>query len=198
MPSVAGRLYPGALFRIRTKDRVLFLTFDDGPDPDSTPGIINILDKHNIKAAFFCDGRSAEIYPALVGIIKREGHLIGNHGYNHPDGWSTSLSEYCYDVNYASRFTSDTLFRPPFGHLRFSQYRGLRDFYKIVFWDVMPYDFDKEIDPGKSLDILNKRIRPGSVIALHDRSDCASVRFLDEFLDTSVKRGYRFICPELQ
>lgn len=194
--SVAGWFYRDALFRIKTNDKVVCLTFDDGPDPDSTPVILEILDKHNVKAAFFCDGRAAETYPRLVDMIRLRGHRIGNHGYNHLNGWVTSQKEYCKDVNYASRFTSDRLFRPPYGLLRYNQYRHLRNTYKIVFWDIMPYDFDRGIESDRSLEILNKRIRSGSVIVLHDRQDSTAVHFLDEFLYTAVSRGFGFLCPE--
>jgi len=193
--SVAGCFYREALFRIKTRDKILCLTFDDGPDPTSTPVLLEILDKHNVKAIFFCDGRAAEIYPQLVDLIRIKGHSVGNHGYNHLNGWVTSLKEYCNDVNYASRFTSDTLFRPPYGLLRFNQYMRLRNEYRIVFWDIMPYDFDREIESDRSLEILNKRIRPGSVIVLHDRQDSTSVKFLDEFISKATKRGYKFMCP---
>lgn len=193
--SLAGRVYPGAVFRIKTKENILCLSFDDGPDPYSTPRILEILDKHNIKAIFFCDGRSAEKYPALVGMIRMKGHAVGNHGYNHLNGWITPLNEYCDDVDHASEFTSSTLFRPPYGLLRIKQYRRLKNSYKVVFWDIMPYDFDNEISPERSLEILNRRIRPGSVIVLHDRQDSGSLLFLDEFLESSTEKGYKFICP---
>ena len=196
--SLARLIYPGALFRIKTKEKVLCLTFDDGPDPDSTPELLEILEKHNIKAAFFCDGKAAELYPGLVQMIKAKGHLVGNHGYNHLNGWGTSLKEYCKDVDHASRFTSGKLFRPPHGLLRLNQFRRLRNSFKIVFWDVMPYDFDRDFQPERSLKILNDRIRPGSVIVLHDRQESTSKVFLSEFLEESVKKGYTFICPGLQ
>ncbi len=196
--SLAAFIYPKAVFRIKTKEKILCLTFDDGPDPDSTPRLLEILGKHDIKAVFFCDGRSAEFYPGLIDLIKGKGHVIGNHGYNHLNGWGTSIADYCRDVSLASGFTSASLFRPPYGLLRPNQYRRLKDSYKIVFWDVMPYDFDREFAPERSLELLNKRIRPGSVIVLHDRQDSTSVLFLDQFLCSSVKKGYKFMCPELQ
>lgn len=196
--SVAGRFYPEALFRIKTKDKILCLTFDDGPDPESTPKLLEILDKNNIKAAFFCNGKAAEFYPGLIQMIKYEGHLIGNHGYNHLSGWVTSLMDYCNDIIHASSFTSGKLFRPPYGLLRINQYRHLRNSFKIVFWDIMPYDFDREIEAAKSLQILNSRIRPGSIIVLHDSRYSTSKVFLNEFLDKSVKDGYKFIFSELQ
>lgn len=191
-------IYPGALFRIKTKDKVLCLTFDDGPDPDSTPELLDILQRHNIKAAFFCNGRAAELYPDLVRKIRMQGHVVGNHGYNHLNGWGTSLKDYCRDVDKAVPFTSGTLFRPPFGLLRINQYRKLRNTFKVVFWDVMPYDFDRDFEPARSLRILYKRIRPGSVIVLHDSQESASRIFLNEFLEGSVRKGYAFTCTGLQ
>lgn len=195
---LAGWLYPEAIFRLKTTDKILCLTFDDGPDPESTSKLLEILEKYKIRALFFCDGKAAELYPLLVNKIKEKGHLIGNHGYKHLNGWATSLREYCNDVNYASRFTSGKIFRPPFGFLRLNQYRKLSKSFKIVFWDIMPYDFDRETEAAKSLKILNKKIRPGSVIVLHDSQDSSSVLFLDEFLDNSVTNGYKFTIPEFQ
>lgn len=195
---LARIIYPDAFFRIRTREKVLFLTFDDGPDPDSTPELLRILGKHNVKAGFFCDGRAAELYPLLVQKIRSEGHLVGNHGYNHLNGWSTSLKDYCNDVEFASKFTSGTIFRPPYGLLRIGQYRRLHSAFKIVFWDVMPYDFDREIEPERSLKILLKRIRPGSVVVLHDSQDSAAGKFLNEFIEGSISRGYSFNIPVFQ
>ena len=144
------------------------LTFDDGPDPDSTPQLLDILDKHDIKALFFCDGRAAEKYPDLINRMISKGHIIGNHGYNHLNGWKTSLKKYIADVVNAAPYTSSGLFRPPYGRLRFNQYRELKEKYKIVFWDIMPYDFDRSFGSGNSLRVLKKKLRRGSIIVLHD------------------------------
>jgi len=195
---IAGWLYPDAVFRIKTRDKILYLTFDDGPDPGSTPQILEILQEHNVKAVFFCDGKAAESYPGLVEKIRSKGHLIGNHGYNHLNGWTTPLKDYCNDIFHASMFTSDKLFRPPYGYLRPDQYRLLKNSFKIVFWDVMPYDFDQEMEASESLRILNKKIRPGSVIVLHDRYFSTSKVFLDVFLERTVNNGYTFLHRELQ
>ena len=198
LPFIAGWLYPEAIFRLKTADNTLCLTFDDGPDPESTPKLLEILEKQNIRAVFFCDGKAAEMYPCLVERIRDEGHMVGNHGYNHLNGWTTSARDYYEDVIYASRFTSGKLFRPPYGLLRLNQYRQLRKSFRIIFWDIMPYDFDKNTGAGRSLEILNNKIRPGSIIVLHDRQDSSSLLFLDEFLDKSVRSGYKFSNPELQ
>jgi len=191
----AACLYPEAIFRIKTTEKLLYLTFDDGPSPDSTPQILDILDLCNIKAVFFCDGRAAENYPDLIRQITSKGHIIGNHGYNHLNGWKTSTEKYIADIEKAAAFTSDRLLRPPYGRLRFGQYRKLKKNYKIVFWDLMPYDFDASFGNEKSLQVLKNKIRPGSVIVLHDNTKSAAITILKEFLDFVIDDGYRFEIP---
>lgn len=191
----AGWLYPGAIFRIRTTQKLLYLTFDDGPDPDSTPQLLDILDKHSVKALFFCDGRAAGKYPDLITLMTLRGHVIGNHGYNHLNGWMTSLNRYIVDVKYAAAFTSSVLFRPPYGRMRINQFRKLSEKYKIILWDLMPYDFDTSFGNSNSLRILKDKIRPGSIIVLHDTPGSIADKILDEFITFSVSSGYRFEVP---
>lgn len=185
-------LYPEAIFRVKTTEKVLFLTFDDGPDPDSTPQLLGLLRRYNIKAQFFCSGSASLKYPDLVSNIKNSGHLIGNHGFKHPNGWKTSQKKYMADVSEAALYTSGIFFRPPYGRLRFAQYQELKKNYRIIFWDLMPYDFDNTFGAEKTLQILKRKIRPGSVIVLHDTSHSNANIILTEFIDFSLKRGYRF------
>ena len=198
---LAGWLYPEVLFRIRTTGKVLYLTFDDGPDPVSTPHLLDILEAHNIKALFFCNGRAAEKFPNLIKQICNRGHLIGNHGYNHYDGWKTDSNKYINDIVRASDFTSDKIFRPPYGRLLAEQKRRLLKSYKLVYWDLMPYDFDKSFGSGKSLRILKNRIRPGSIIVLHDTSSSCANEIISEFVTFAIRAGYRFelidVVPDL-
>jgi peptidoglycan/xylan/chitin deacetylase (PgdA/CDA1 family) len=191
-----GLLYPGAFFSLKRSEKNLCLTFDDGPDPGSTPELLDILNNYNIKALFFCNGRAAEKYPELVNQIIINGHIVGNHGYSHLDGWTTSTGKYCDDINKASEFTSDKLFRPPYGRIRYSQFNRLRRQFRIIFWDIMPYDFDKEFGAEKAMEILRKKIRPGSIIVLHDTPHSSALEFLNEFLSFSIDQSYRFVLPE--
>jgi peptidoglycan/xylan/chitin deacetylase (PgdA/CDA1 family) len=188
----SGWLYPEAVFRIRTNEKVLYLTFDDGPDPVSTPRLLNILKTFDIKALFFCDGRAAEKFPDLINQIRSQGHQIGNHGYSHFDGWHTESDKYINDITRASEFTSGKIFRPPYGRLSVMQKKRLLKSYKIIFWDLMPYDFDISFGSGKSIRILKNKIRPGSIIVLHDTpSSCANM-ILEEFIKYALSEGYRF------
>jgi peptidoglycan/xylan/chitin deacetylase (PgdA/CDA1 family) len=185
-------LYPDVISRIKTSEKILFLTFDDGPDPESTPEVLDILNNYNVRAIFFCNGEAAEKYPDLVEKIKETGHLIGNHGYNHLNGWKTSIDKYCDDINRASQFTSGNLFRPPYGRLTINQYRILRKSFRIILWDIMCYDFDRSFDAERSLHILNKKLQSGSIIVLHDTTASTSRTFLKDFIEKSISEGYRF------
>jgi peptidoglycan/xylan/chitin deacetylase (PgdA/CDA1 family) len=189
---LSGLIYPEALFRVKTEEKILVLTFDDGPDPGSTPSILNILEKWQVKALFFCSGEASDKYPELIGEIKTRGHITGNHGYLHYDGWKTSVRNYCDNVEAAAKVTSDRYFRPPYGHLRLRQYLELRTRYRIIFWDIMSYDFDPEFGPYKSLNLLNKKIRPGSVIVLHDSPLSSCRYFLEDFIESSINKDFRF------
>jgi peptidoglycan/xylan/chitin deacetylase (PgdA/CDA1 family) len=194
---LAGWIYPEAIFRINTSEKVLWLTFDDGPDPDSTPLLLEILGRFDIKALFFCNGGAAEKYPDLVELIKSKGHTIGNHGYSHLNGWATSTVNYLTDIAHAASFTSSSLFRPPFGRLSLSQYWKLKKKYKIFFWDLMSYDFDSSFGPENSLRMLKTRIRMGSVIVLHDSAQSSASGILEEFIIFALNEGYRFGLPQL-
>lgn len=197
-PTCLGRcLYPEALFRIRTTEKTLSISFDDGPCIETTTGLLKILDDYKIKALFFCNGRAAEENPELVELIKRNGHVIGNHSYSHPDGWKTSVKKYIDDVESASIFTSSDLFRPPYGHLKPGQYRRLKKKYKIVFWDFMSYDFDQSFNPENLLNILVSKFRPGSIIVLHDQPWSILLPFLGQIIDGAIQRGYKFVLPQI-
>jgi peptidoglycan-N-acetylglucosamine deacetylase len=190
-----GWLFPEAIFRIDSSEKTALITFDDGPHPESTPAILETLDHSGTKAIFFCSGLSAERYPELISEIKRRGHTVGNHGYLHLDGWFVSEETYCRDVMKAAAFTSGTLFRPPYGRMRISHYRNLIKNYKIFFWDIMPYDFDSTFGAGHSMAVLNKNLRPGSVIVLHDTPSSTCISFLKDFIEGSLAKDFSFKIP---
>jgi len=195
---LAGCLYPESLFRILTTDNILYLTFDDGPDTVSTPQLLDILARYNIRVVFFCNGKAAEKNPELMKLISSRGHLLGNHSYNHLDGWRTDSVKYIEDVRKASAFTSDKIFRPPYGRLSVKQKRKLSGSYKIVFWDLMAYDFDPDFGGEKCLRMLKRKIRPGSIIVLHDKEASCANAIVEEFIVFAQGEGYKFELIEFE
>ena len=187
------KIFSGAIFRIRTKEKIVCLTFDDGPHPESTLKILNVLEKYQVKAMFFLTGSNAEKYPELKDKIIYLGHEIGNHGYSHISGWLTTGKKYSENVSKAEKFTSSQFFRPPYGRLCLNQYHRLIKAYKIVFWDLMPYDFLNGQKGAKCLRILKEKIRPGAVIVLHDKPDSQVTEFLDEFIAFALDEDYKFV-----
>ncbi len=195
-PFPASVIYPDAIFRIKSPGRRICLTFDDGPDPGSTPGILDILHHHNITAAFFCTGSKVAQFPGLLARIAAEGHTVGNHGFSHLNGLTTPVRTYCADVLRGRDITCSNLFRPPYGRLRVRQYLILARSMRIVFWDVMPYDFDVNLGSENSYNILCHRIRPGSIIVLHDTANSHASGYLDRFIRSAADRGYSFGLPD--
>ena len=171
------------------------LTFDDGPDSLSTLPLLRIIEQYNIKSVFFCTGIAGKKHPGLIERIKSGGHLIGNHGYDHLDGFITPSRQYIENVKAADPFTSDNLFRPPYGHLKPAQYRKLIGSYNLMMWDLMAYDFDTNFGKERSLNILRNKIRAGSIIVLHDKPESTVHSFLDEFITYCFEKGYRFEIP---
>lgn len=192
---LAPILFREALFRIDTTEKILCLTFDDGPDRYTTLPILEILERSGIRAVFFCTGTMAETQPEVIGRIKSAGHIIGNHGYEHLSGFRTPADLYTDNVQAASGLTSSKIFRPPYGQITPTQYSILSRSYRIVFWDVMVYDFDPEFDYIRSLKMLKTSIRPGSIIVLHDKERSTAQLFLEDFIKFAKSEGYRFEIP---
>jgi peptidoglycan/xylan/chitin deacetylase (PgdA/CDA1 family) len=189
-------VYPEAVFRLQTDKDEICLTFDDGPDPDSTYRILELLNIQGIKAVFFCSGMKAQKYPEIIKIINSEGHHTGNHGFHHYDGWKTATEIYVRDINKAAEIVPCRIFRPPFGRIRLSQYSLLKERYNIFFWDIMPYDYDVNLPWKNSYNMLCRNLRKGSVIALHDQQGSSCHKYLKMFITESHDKGYRFILPE--
>ena len=167
-PVIIRSLFPGLIWRIPNEENRVFLTFDDGPDPEVTPWVLDMLAEHQAKATFFCLGRNVERYPELFQRIKDEGHAVGNHSYSHPDGWRTRNMDYFEDVECADRLIGSRLFRPPYGRITPSQIRVLKKKYNIVMWDVLSGDFDPKTTPDGYLGRLRKYMKSGSIVVFHD------------------------------
>ena len=168
-------LLPELVWCLPGEDRKILLTFDDGPDPVSTPVILDILAEKNASAIFFCLGRNVERYPLLYDRIVSEGHIVGNHTYSHLDGWRTGVDEYLRDVEQAGRFIESDLFRPPFGRIRPSQIRRLKSKFRIMMWSWMFLDFSGVERTGSRRIPHEKYLYPGSILVFHDSQKAAPI-----------------------
>lgn len=180
--------------RVKGVGKVVYITFDDGPTPDVTEQILEVLDKYSVKASFFCCGQNADANPELLKKIADEGHTIGYHSYSHKDILKTKPSEWIADVERKSALSDVKLFRPPYGRILFRHYRSLKSRYKFVFWDVMSYDYDVERSPESIMSLLEKSVREGSVVVFHDKGKCKenTLAVLPQFIELMKSKGYSF------
>lgn len=185
IPIVFQKIMSGATWKIFTKDLAVFITFDDGPNPESTPRLLNLLDQFNIKASFFCLGEKIEKYPHLVEKIIEKGHVVANHGYKHLSGWNSPSEKYIENVEKGKELTKSILFRPPYGKITPRQYFKLKKRNKLIFWSLMPGDFNEKASNKKMIELLKNNLRKGEVIVLHDKPE--SIQTLEEILPEYFK-----------
>jgi peptidoglycan/xylan/chitin deacetylase (PgdA/CDA1 family) len=170
-PWFTKQLYPSLLWNKARGGSRIFVTFDDGPIPIVTPFVLNILKKHNAKATFFCIGDNVRKHPEIFEQVKNEGHSIGNHTFNHLRGWDTEDKVYLDNFLEADDVIHSNLFRPPYGRIKRSQIKLLRQErpdLQIVMWDVLSKDYDQNLDPETCLKEVLKYTRPGSIVLFHD------------------------------
>jgi peptidoglycan-N-acetylglucosamine deacetylase len=148
--------------------KIVYLTFDDGPIPESTPNILDILKQYGVKATFFCVGENVMKHPLLYKQILEKGHFTGNHTYNHLNGWKTPTNKYMENVNLCEEQISSTLFRPPYGKITLSQYHLLKKKFKLILWDVLIPDFDLNSSVTNCMNIVKEKTRSGSILVFHD------------------------------
>ncbi|MBQ2838707.1 MAG: polysaccharide deacetylase family protein [Muribaculaceae bacterium] len=162
-------LFPEAIWRIkRKKQRVVYLTFDDGPIPEVTPWVLDTLDKYDIKATFFMVGDNARRHPWLVEEIKKRGHSYGNHTMHHLQGFKVTTLRYMRDITEANDYIDSTLFRPPHGLMRWSQAKAIKDRYNIVMYDLVTRDYSYKLNGEEVLANVRHYVRNGSIIVFHD------------------------------
>ncbi|HTB07602.1 MAG TPA: polysaccharide deacetylase family protein [Bacteroidia bacterium] len=193
VPGIVQLFFPGMICRIPEKDKkTVYLTFDDGPIPEATPMVLDILNKYNAKATFFCVGDNVRKYPQLYQRILDEGHAVGNHTFNHTDGWKTKLKEYIENTEKCAELVSSPLFRPPYGRIKIGQYNKLQEKYKIVMWDVLTRDYDADFSVSDCFSIVEKNIREGSILVFHDsiKAKDKLSQLLPQTLEFIASEGY--------
>jgi len=186
--------YPGAVWRLDKISNTVYLTFDDGPIPDVTPWVLEVLKQENVKATFFCVGENVEKHLDIYNAILKDGHRVGNHSFHHIRGRKFKLNDYLEDVQKSADFISSNLFRPPYGSLTIGQYKALKKNYKIIFWDVLTEDYNQEKTPEDCLNNVKKFTRNGSVIVFHDSIKAAERlrNFLSAAIQYLKQQGYAF------
>lgn len=194
-PFIYRALFPGAVWRISSRDeKQIFLTFDDGPIPEVTPWVLDLLDKYNIKATFFCVGDNVYKYPKVFEEVVKRGHAVGNHTFNHLQGWKTWTKKYVQNVHKADQLIKSNLFRPPHGHIRLLQSAALMHQYNFIMWDVVTRDYSKYLNGEQVLENVKKYTRNGSVIVFHDSLKAEkNLRYaLPRAIEWLMSEGYTF------
>jgi peptidoglycan/xylan/chitin deacetylase (PgdA/CDA1 family) len=191
-------IYRSFIWRKSNQERVLYLSFDDGPHPEATPFVLEQLASFNAKASFFCIGKNVQLYPEIYDAILAAGHVVGNHTQHHMNGWKNNTENYIADIQEATKLIDSNLFRPPYGRISFSQIKALRLDpalpQQIVMWDVLSGDFDTTITGDQCAQNVIQHAGPGSIVVFHDSAKAMDrLRIaLPKILAHFSKLGYQF------
>lgn len=188
-------LFPEAVWRIKRKKRkVIYLTFDDGPIPEVTPWVLDVLDYYNIKATFFSVGDNVRRHPELLEEIKKRGHSWGNHTMNHLQGFKVASRNYLRNIKEADNLIDSNLYRPPHGIMRWSQAKVIKDHFNIIMYDLVTRDYYKKLNGEQVLNNVKKFARNGSIVVFHDSLKAErNLRYaLPRAIEWLKEQGYEF------
>lgn len=197
-PKIIRKLFPSFIWNFPNEKEGIFLTFDDGPRPEVTPWVLDILDKYNAKATFFCIGKNVEMFPELFEEVKQRGHAVGNHSYSHVKGWGMHTGDYVRDIDTASDMIRSNLFRPPYARIGTNQARVLSERYKPIMWNIISRDYNRNLSGDTCARNVIRHLEPGSIIVFHDSIKCAQNLFiaLPQVLEAIKAKG--FICKRIE
>lgn len=168
IPSIIKKTFPKLTWDAAKHEKAIYLTFDDGPTPQITTWVLDILKQYQAKATFFCLGKNVEQNPQIFEQIIAEGHSVGNHTYQHLNAWKVSAKDYLKDIQRCEKVFKSTFFRPPYGKINPKVAKQILSKYKVVMWNIMSYDFDANVSPEKCFRYVEKNARRGSIIVFHD------------------------------
>ncbi len=193
-PLLVRLLYPQAIWRMDKKEKAVYLTFDDGPIPEITPWVLDLLDKYQIKATFFMVGDNIRKHPEEFKMVVERGHRLGNHTFNHIRGSEYLSENYLANTDKANEYLHTDLFRPPHGHMRWQQYQILKQKYRIIMWDLVTRDYSKCLNGPQVLAKVKKYVRNGSIITFHDsiKSEQNVKYALPRAIEWLKEQGYEF------
>tara|TARA_R110000868_G_scaffold251311_1_gene508056 strand:- start:6320 stop:7006 length:687 start_codon:yes stop_codon:yes gene_type:complete len=217
-PLVVKKMFPNYIWDLATNEKTIYLTFDDGPTPEITDWVLDVLNQFNAKATFFCIGNNIEKHPEIFQNIVTQGHVIGNHTHNHIKGWKTRTKDYIENVSKAQneidnqvnslnnsetetsitgikKYPIKNLFRPPYGRIKPKQANKLMQLgYQIIMWDVLSFDWDHDVAKEKCFENVIENTVNGSIIVFHDSLKASeNMRYvLPKTLDYYSKQGFTF------
>lgn len=198
-PFFLKKYYSNFVWKIPTTEKIIYLTFDDGPTPEITEWTLATLKTFNAKATFFCVGSNVAKHPEIFQKIICDEHAIGNHTHHHLNGWHTDKEAYFRNIKKCEEVVKSNLFRPPYGRIKKSQYELIKDDYKVIMWDVLSGDFDPKTSPEKCLSNVINNTTEGSIVVFHDSLKAAdNLKFtLPKVLEYFTEKGYKFEKLEL-
>ncbi|MDR0507657.1 MAG: polysaccharide deacetylase family protein [Dysgonamonadaceae bacterium] len=193
-PFLYRLFFPGAHWRFNPEEKAVYLTFDDGPIPEITPWVLNLLDRYGIKAAFFCVGENVSKYPDIYQMLIDKGHVVGNHTFHHLQGLKTLTKNYQKDIDEAAKLINSRFFRPPHGHLRVPQFINIKKSYEVIMWDVVTRDYSKYMTSNQVFENVKKYTRNGSIIVFHDslKAGDRMKEALPKSIEWLLEQGYKF------
>lgn len=208
IPWVIRKLYPTLIWEKPTDEKIIYLTFDDGPHPTATNFVLDQLKGFNAKATFFCIGKNVVELTDFYKRIIEEGHKVGNHTFNHVNGWKTNNEKYIADIYKAAQYIDSNLFRPPYGRItkfqiallqkqeteKTEMFTEQRQRFDIIMWTVLSGDFDEKLSPEKCLQHVLLNTKPGSIVVFHDSAKAWDRLYfaLPKVLEHFSKEGFAF------
>ena len=188
-------LFPETVWRIPMKHKAVFLTFDDGPIPEVTPWVLDLLDHYGIKATFFCVGDNVRKHPETFRMVVERGHSVGNHTMHHLQGAKVTTARYVADIMEAHALIDSPLFTPPHGLIRWKQAAAIKDNMRIIMYDLVTRDYSKKLTGEQVLDNVRRYVRNGSIIVFHDSLKSESnLRYaLPRAIEWLKENGYQFL-----
>ena len=191
------KLIPGRLWSVKTDEKILYLSFDDGPHPIITEKVLNLLQTYNAKASFFCVGANVQKYAETYASILNQGHGVGNHTMQHLNASKVGDREYLHDIRAAKQFIDSKMFRPPYGKLSSFLQKQMEHSsidLKIIMWSILSGDFDPDITAEKCKDNVLLHAKQGDIIVFHDSEKAAEKMFfaLEATLKYFSEQGFSF------
>ena len=195
-PGWIRRLYGDCLWEMPSTEKIIYLTFDDGPHPEATPFVLDELKRFNAKGTFFCVGENVVKEKEIYNRIISEGHAVGNHSFSHLDGWKASPARFMEDIRKAKQLIHSDLYRPPYGHIFPWQVKKLKnqDNLKVIMWSVLSGDFDVHTTPERCYENVRRNIKSGAIVVFHDSTLAfANLQVvLPKILEEFSKQDYSF------